>query len=141
MLKSQPIVLVEDDHDDKELFESILRELKIENKIVWFREARAAYQYLSTTLESVFIIFSDINIPGKNGLEFKREIDANPVLRKKSIPFIFYSTAANKKDVDEAYIQLTIQGFFKKGHSYEEVKGLLKTILEYWEKCKHPNSD
>jgi len=140
MSKSGPIVLVEDDPDDKELFEGIVKELNIQNKIEWFVDAERAYNYLDNTLEPIFLIFCDINMPGKNGLEFKREIDLNPTLRRKSIPFIYLSTAATQKDIDTAYIELTIQGFFKKGNSYEEMKSLLKSIFDYWTCCKHPNS-
>ncbi|WP_339924489.1 response regulator [uncultured Cyclobacterium sp.] len=140
MSKSGTIVIVEDDRDDVEIFESIVRDLNIQNKIEWFAEAESAYKYLSTTSDKMFLIFSDINMPGKNGLEFKREIDATPELRKKSIPFVFFSTAASQKNIDEAYLNLTIQGFFVKGSNYDELKKLLKNIFEYWMHCKHPNA-
>jgi hypothetical protein len=52
---------------------------------------------------------------------------------------MFYSTSANQQDINEAYSQMTVQGFFKKGRTYEEVKNMLKMILEYWTVCKHPN--
>jgi len=141
MSKFGSIIIVEDDYDDKEVFESVVRELNIQNTIEWFSEAQSAYEYLSTTSTSVFIIFSDINMPGENGLEFKRRIDSHSELRKRCIPFIFYSTAAEKKDVDEAYLKLTIQGFFKKANTYQEAKKLLKNIFEYWSNCKHPHMD
>ena len=140
MSKSGPIVLVEDDQDDKEIFETILEDLNIKNKFVWFRESESAFDYLSTTSESVFLIFCDINMPGFTGLEFKRNIDGDPELRKKSIPFVFFSTFASQKAIDEAYIKMTIQGFFEKPSKYDEVKTLIKLILDYWKYCKHPNS-
>lgn len=140
MSKSGTIVIVEDDEDDKEIFEEIVRELGIQNKIAWFPEGASAYRYLSTTSDSIFLIFSDINMPGKNGLEFKRQIDSTPGLRRKSVPFVFFSTAASQKDIDEAYMELTIQGFFVKGNNYEDIKKLLKNIFEYWISCRHPNS-
>ncbi|RYZ86734.1 MAG: response regulator [Proteobacteria bacterium] len=140
MSKSGTIVLVEDDYDDREIFEILVRALEIPNKIVWFAEGNSAYEYLSTTTDTIFLIFSDINMPGKNGLQFKREIDATPELRRKSIPFLFFSTAASQKDIDEAYIELTIQGFFLKGSSFEQSKKLLGNIFGYWMSCKHPNS-
>ncbi len=75
-----------------------------------------------------------------NGLELKRKIDKDPKLREKSIPFIFYSTAANKDAVDEAYTELTIQGFFIKGTDYQKTKSLIQVIIEYWKNCVHPNN-
>lgn len=134
------ILIVEDDADDKEFLEEMIRELGVENKIVWMRNANEALTYLCTTAESLFLIFSDINMPGLDGLEFKRTIDADPVLRKKSIPFIFYSTSASPDAIDEAYTQLTIQGFFVKGNDYNKTKALIYTIIDYWKSCKHPNT-
>ncbi len=52
-------------------------------------------------------------MPIMNGLELRRHIQENEGLRKKSIPFVFLSTAARPKEVEEAY-NLTVQGFFVK---------------------------
>jgi len=133
------IVVIEDDSDDQEIFEMIVTELDINNKIKWFSEAQSAFQFLKETNENIFIIFSDINLPGHNGIEFKRAIDADPDLRKKSIPFVFLSTQASQKDVNEAYTQMTVQGFFTKGSNYNEMKAVLKYIFAYWKFSRHPN--
>lgn len=140
MSKSGTIVIVEDDIDDKFFLESIIRELNIPNEIRWFDNTDDALAFLAFTVSPIFIIFSDINIPGKNGLEFKRQIDGDFKLRKKSIPFIFYSTSAYQRDVNEAYLHMTIQGFFKKGTEYDQTKKMIKTIFEYWQLCQHPNT-
>src|SRR5687768_2818899 len=94
-MKSGPIILVEDDADDEDIFEEVLKELKVYNKIVWFINAKDAMEYLKATSEQPFIIFCDINLPGLSGIEMKRKIDADKELRRKSIPFVFYSTAAD----------------------------------------------
>ena len=141
MSKFGPIVIIEDDREDMELFESAVRDLHISNEIKWFAETQSAYEFLATTEVSTFLIFCDINLPGRNGLEFKKAIDENPELRKKSIPFLFYSTAAKQKDVNEAYMEMVVQGFFQKEHSYGQMKEMLKVIFDYWSLCKHPNAD
>tara|TARA_Y100000815_G_scaffold116604_1_gene105242 strand:- start:69223 stop:69741 length:519 start_codon:yes stop_codon:yes gene_type:complete len=140
MYRSGPIVLVEDDADDKEVFEDIVKELGYENPVVWFDTTLKAYDYLKLTKDTVFIIFSDINMPYESGLEFKCRIDSDDHLRKKSIPFVFYSTTVNQKAVNEAYIKMTIQGFFQKGDDYKEMKELISIILKYWTYCHHPNT-
>ena len=139
-MKSGPIVVVEDDVDDKEVLEDILRELNVKNKVIWFTKSNEAFQYLKTTLEQPFIIISDVNIPLENGIEFKRRIDNDPQLRQKSIPFVFYSTSIKKETVTEAYSEMTVQGFFKKGNSHSEIKKDVKLIVDYWMVCRHPNS-
>lgn len=140
MGKAGEILIVEDDADDRTFFETVIRELNVPNELVWFDNTDDAYNYLMETTKSIFMIFSDVNLPGKNGLEFKLRIDTTPKLRKKSIPFVFYSTQVNQRDVNDAYINMTVQGFFKKGIDHEESKMLLKTIFDYWRLSKHPNT-
>jgi CheY-like chemotaxis protein len=140
MSKYGMIMIIEDDEDDKELFEKVVRELGIKNEIKWFIETNSAFSFLSSTEEDIFLIFCDINLPGKNGIDFKRDVDENPELRKKSIPFLFFSTAASQKNVDEAYTEMVVQGFFKKEFSYDRMKEMLRTIFDYWTLCKHPNA-
>lgn len=139
MSKYGPILIIEDDEDDKRLFEDVVKDLQYNNKIIWYDNTEDALEYLKRTHDNIFMMFSDINLPGRNGLEFKKKIDSVPELRKKSIPFVFYSTSAHQQDVDEAYSKMTVQGFFKKGRTYEEAKTMLGLIFEYWKMCKHPN--
>jgi len=139
-MKSGPIIVIDDDADDKDLFESVLKELAVRNKRLWFTNCKDALDYLRKTEEQPFIIFCDVNMPGLAGIEFKRQIDEHPALRKKSIPFIFYSTSIDQATVNEAYTQMTVQGFFQKKHRYEEVKRDIKLMLDYWHECRHPNT-
>lgn len=139
-MKSGPIILIEDDADDKEVLEGILKELKVSNKLAWFSHAENAFVYLKTTREQPFLIFCDVNLPVEDGVSFKRRIDADPYLRQKSIPFVFYSTSIDQQTVNEAYTEVTVQGFFQKGNRYEEIKKTIKLIVDYWMQCRHPNS-
>lgn len=140
MSKSGPILIIEDDEDDKDFLETMIRNHGFKNEIKWFVLTKDAYEYLSTTDKSVFMMFCDINMPRQNGLQFKHDLDADPLLRKKSIPFLFYSTSASQEAINEAYTELTVQGFFVKGSDYEQEKIMLKTILDYWGFCRHPNT-
>jgi CheY-like chemotaxis protein len=141
MAKSGPIVIIEDDTDDKDLFMEILKELEVRNEVTWFTKCEDAFEYLKTTKDQPFLIFSDVNLPKQNGIEFKRQLDSDETLRKKSIPFIFYSTSVAQKIVNEAYTQMTVQGFFQKANSYDEIKNNIRLIIDYWTACRHPNAD
>jgi CheY-like chemotaxis protein len=140
MPKSGPIILVEDDPDDEGIMEEVLNELNIDNKLLHFNTSADAFHYLKMTSEQPFIIFCDVNLPEQTGIEFKRQIDEHKELRKKSIPFVFYSTSVNQSFLDEAYTQMTVQGVFKKENSYKKIKKLITVIFDYWQLCKHPNS-
>lgn len=140
MAKAGPIIIVEDDADDKNILEIILAELNVSNKIIWFTNGDDTYDYLKNTTEQPFIIICDINLPRKSGIEFKSELDSDKQLRKKSIPFIFYSTSIDQKTVNDAYTKMTVQGYFQKNPAYKEIKETIKVIIGYWQLCTHPNS-
>jgi CheY-like chemotaxis protein len=135
-----PIILVEDDDDDIEIFKEVLKELDIPNQLISFKRPDNAYHFLEKNDEQPFIIISDMNLPGMSGLEFKNKLDANENLRKKSIPFIFYSTSAEKKYITTAYLNLTVQGYFRKADNLKGIKNQLRIIFEYWKICQHPNN-
>jgi CheY-like chemotaxis protein len=135
-----PVIIIEDDPDDQEIVEDAFKEIGTTHQLVFFNKSFDAFDYLQTTTSQPFLILCDMNLPQQNGVEFKRQIDNDPLLRPKSIPFVFFSTSVKKKDVDTAYNELTIQGFFQKSTNYEDLKHVLHVIMEYWKVCKHPNS-
>jgi CheY-like chemotaxis protein len=138
MAKNGPILIVEDDLDDQQTLEDALNEAQVVNEFVFFDNATDAMQYLQTTKHEPFLIFCDVNLPKIDGIEFKRMIDNTPELRARSIPFIFYTTYISQYAVNEAYSNLTVQGFFQKNNSYKELRDVVKTIIDYWSICRLP---
>lgn len=136
---SDPIVIVEDDADDQYFIRTICEKLGVTSDLIFFEDGQQALNYLQTTQRKTFLILCDINMPIMNGLELRRKIQEDEHLLKKSIPFVFLSTAARPKEVEEAY-NLTVQGFFVKASQLSEMEKSLELILNYWLKCKHPNS-
>jgi CheY-like chemotaxis protein len=134
-----PIILVDDDREDREITHEAIKKLDLPNKVICFPNGKEALDYLKTTTDNPFIIFSDIDMPVLNGLQFRNEINKNERLRKKSIPFVFLTSTVTKSTVDLAY-ELTVQGFFTKLHSFEELQAQLSLVLEYWKTARHPNS-
>jgi CheY-like chemotaxis protein len=140
MITVGPIVIVDDDVEDHEIFEDVMNEMETLHPRVYFTHCKKALEFLRTTPEQPFLILCDINLPEMNGLELKKQIDANAELRKKSIPFVFFSTSTGNIDVYEAFTEMTVQGFFKKEDSIHQLKRTLTLIINYWKLCKHPNS-
>lgn len=138
MNKSGPIIIIEDDLDDQELFQEVFDSLNLKNEIKFFNEGEQALEYLTDTTIEPFIIFSDINMPKLNGMELREKVHENEDLRIKSIPYLFFSTSAEQEHVVDAYSK-SIQGFFVKPNSFPELKDTIKTIVEYWQKCVSPN--
>jgi CheY-like chemotaxis protein len=137
MISNDPIIIVDDDQDDQFLMRKICEKMNVQRKLIFFEDGREALRYLRTTDDKPFIILSDINMPAMNGLELLREIVKDDFIRMKSIPFIFFSTAASPSQIREAYA-LTVQGFFVKETSMSKIEHSLRVILDYWEHSKHP---
>ncbi len=140
-MQSDTIVLIEDDADDKEILTMVVKDLGIENPLIWFSDCASAYEYLKKTSETPFLILSDVNLPGLNGIEFKHQINRDKHLRQKCVPYVFYSTSVNQASVNDAYDQLTVQGYFKKSSGYAQIKQTIKVIYDYWSICEHPSSE
>ncbi len=140
MSPSKPILLIDDDEDDHEIIKAVCDKLGISDLLKHFTTGREFLSYLRSTPDAPFLILCDINMPGMNGLQVRSELVSDEKLRKKSIPFVFLSTSATNDQVQKAY-DLTVQGFFTKGVSFQQTEQLVRKILEYWSDCKHPNTN
>ena len=140
MSKNGPIVLVEDDVDDQELITEVIGKLGFSNTVKIFINGREALDYLQLTSEQPFIIFCDVNMPVMNGLELRQQINEDESLRRKSIPFVFLTTASDKRPIQKAY-ELNVQGFFTKPHDINELQSIMQCTLKYWQWCLHPNTN
>ena len=138
MNKTGPIIVIEDDADDKEILKEIFKELDFKNETIFFAEGEKALDYLTNTDTKPFLILSDINMPKLNGIELREKIHTNEDLRLKCIPYLFFSTSAEQKYVVDAYSK-SVQGFFIKPNSFDKLKRVIKVIVEYWQECESPN--
>jgi len=138
MNKNGAIIIVEDDPDDQEMFSVVFKELNYKNEIIFFNDGQEALAYLTAESSEPFIVFSDINMPKLNGIELRKQIHENENIRIKTIPYLFFTTSAEQNAVIDAYSK-SIQGFFVKPSSFQNLKELVKTIVDYWQKCESPN--
>jgi CheY-like chemotaxis protein len=134
------IVLVDDDSYERELLESALGERGWDAKVEYFNNASGALDHLRQNRDEIFIIISDMNMPIMNGMSFKMAIDADPELRKKSIPFIFATSSSEKSEITQAF-EYRVQGYFQKPNTTEEQADMLDIIIKYWIISSHPNKD
>ncbi|MEO7524585.1 MAG: response regulator [Ferruginibacter sp.] len=140
MPKDGPIIIIEDDMDDRFTLEEALREANVSNELVFFDNGPDAFEFLQSTIKQPFIILCDVNLPRQNGIEFKRELDNNPIMRAMAIPFIFYTTFVSQYAVNEAYKNMTVQGFFQKNNTHKELKDVIRIIIDYWRICRQPQN-
>lgn len=138
MAKTGPIIIVEDDPEDQEVLADVLQSNGVTNELKFFGNGQEALNYLLETPDNPFLIICDINMPVMNGLELKDEINKNELLAQKSIPFVYYTTHAEKHAVEKAY-HMSVQGFFQKPATITEMQQLLHQVIGYWIASFHPN--
>lgn len=138
MNKDGPIIVIEDDADDQEILVDIFKKLGYANKIIYFQDGNDALVYLNKREAQPFLILSDINMPKLNGFDLRNKIFTDQQLQSKCIPYLFFTTSANKKSVVDAY-SMSVQGFFVKPTSMQAIEDTIRKIIEYWKECIAPN--
>ena len=77
-------------------------------------------------------------MPKIGGFELRNRVFTNEQLQTKCIPYLFFTTSANKKSVIDAYT-MSVQGFFVKPNSMQALENTIRKIVEYWQECIAPN--
>jgi len=96
------ILLADDDEADRLLFSETLDELEIKPILHTVNNGVELMAYLNKkNVQLPHIVFLDLNMPRKNGLECLKEIRNNDKL--KSISIAIYSTSVNENDMDETF--------------------------------------
>jgi CheY-like chemotaxis protein len=139
MPQQPPILIIQGDREEQLILLDVIGKLNIKNPVKFIDDGVAAFEFLQNQFIQPLVILCDVNIPGMNGLELRRKINAQEALRRNSIPFLFLTSSANKQLVREAY-DLTVQGFFLKPKKTESLENVLKVIIDYWKSSVHPNS-
>ena len=75
------------------------------------------------------IIFLDINMPKKNGLEALQEIKSDPAL--KNILVIILTASKSINDINKAY-ENGANSYLIKPSNINELNGFIKSAIEYW---------
>jgi CheY-like chemotaxis protein len=139
MKKEGPVIIIEDDLDDKEMLEEVFKKLGYPNELLFFGDGQTALDFLNGSSVIPFIILSDINMPKLDGFALRDKIKMDADLQLKCIPYLFFSTASSQKAVVDAYSR-SVQGFFIKQNTMIELEKTITVIMEYWKRCVAPNN-
>jgi CheY-like chemotaxis protein len=134
-----PVIVIEDDIDDKEVLEEVFQKLDYPNQLLFFQDGQSALDFLNSSDVTPFIILSDINMPKLDGFALRNKIKMDAALQIKCIPYLFFTTASSQRAVVDAY-SLSVQGFFVKQNKMEELEKTISVIMEYWKRCVAPNN-
>jgi CheY-like chemotaxis protein len=121
------VLYVDDDHDDRDLFWEVTKEIDSRIKIVVARNGQEALDLLhEEKWLSPDIIFIDINMPVMNG--FQTLVELRKIKRLENTKLVMYSTSINQKAT--LACKDSNVPFIKKGNTMSDIKKELKLIFE-----------
>jgi CheY-like chemotaxis protein len=131
-MSAKPIVIIEDDVDDRDFICKIMSSLPVSHPLLTFANGREALTYFATTTDEPLLVICDINMPMINGLELRLAMIKDDEIRKKVKAFVFLTTGVSPHSLLLSS-QLQVQGLFEKPTDYDGLSKLLTTITCYWE--------
>jgi CheY-like chemotaxis protein len=139
MRNLEPILLVEDDRLDTMMVKQALKDLKVLNPLVCSGNGKEALDYLKDEHKAKpCVIFSDLNMPQTNGVEFLRTIKADE--RLKRIPVVVLTASAEEQDIFETF-NLGVAGYVIKPFDYKKLVEAIRTIAMYWTLSELPEGE
>lgn len=122
------VFLIDDDPEDREIFESALKSLSTPTKYV---EARDGQEGLELILRNDFgipdYIFIDLNMPKIGGLELLTTVRKHPSY--KAVQIFMYSTSS--VDIEkEKCMEAGASGFITKHDSFGDLCSELKRVID-----------
>jgi len=120
------IVLAEDDRDDRLFFKNAFKGLKIDNKLTVCEDGLALMDYLNTVEPLPHILFLDLNMPGKHGMECLRELRTNQ--RYADLSIAIYTSLKSPTVGEEALLQ-GANVFIRKPNEPEDLKKILQEVI------------
>ncbi|MFA9187740.1 response regulator [Flavobacterium sp. FBOR7N2.3] len=121
------ITLADDDEDDRLFFTEAFDELKINTVVNTVNDGVALMNFLNAP-ESILpnIIFLDLNMPLKSGIECLKEIKENP--KFSDIVIAIYSTSSSEEDIENTFV-LGANIYIKKPNNFGKLKDVLSEVV------------
>lgn len=136
MAQLRPILLVEDSSRDIELVLAALKKHNLANEVAVARDGVQALDFLHRRAEyqsrapgQPIVIFLDLKMPRKDGLEVLREVKADPVL--SAIPIVMLTSSREEVDLVRSY-QLGANAYVVKPVGFQEFVDAIKQTGMFW---------
>jgi CheY-like chemotaxis protein len=126
-MKNLKICLVDDDQDDREIFQEAFNELNSGNDLNTFSSGLEVIDYLNSAETAPDLIFLDLNMPFMGGLETLREIRKDD--RFKTLSVAIYSTSSTDKDIEET-LAAGANIYITKPASFSTLKDMLEKVIK-----------
>ncbi|MGH9451619.1 MAG: response regulator [Terriglobia bacterium] len=124
-MKKISVLIVDDSSVMRKIIERSLRQAGIELEKVMEADNGADALTL-VAANAIDLIFSDVNMPKMDGLEFLRQVRG--IERAKGVPILMITTEGSEQKVVEA-ITLGAKGYIRKPFSADQVREQVTQLL------------
>jgi CheY-like chemotaxis protein len=120
------ILLADDDENDRMLFRDALHEIRINNILETVNDGQELMNYILEHANILpHLLFLDLNMPRKNGLECLIELRK---LYSREITIAIFSTSSNDKDIEETFLH-GANIYMTKPNNFNELKEALNRVV------------
>lgn len=128
------ILLVEDNPGDIRLTEEALKETDVKTRLISVVDGEEALAYLRkkgdfANVSQPDLIFLDLNLPRKNGLEVLEEIKSDEDL--KYIPVVVITSSEAEHDIVKSY-DLHANCYITKPVDFDDFSNVIQSIVKFW---------
>ena len=124
------ILLADDDNDDRYFFSVALEEMVFNSTLKLIPDGVSLMQELNDESKSVpDILFLDMNMPRKSGMECLKEIRSNR--RFDTLCIAIYSTFDTEDQIDKI-LAAGANIYFNKPHEMEKIKEMIKQVIRIY---------
>ena len=135
--KTVPILVVDDDEDDRLLLSEAFEETRLLNQLYILEDGEQLLDFLyhrgayadPAISPRPGLILLDLNMPKKDGREALKEIKADPNL--SLIPIVILTTSKAEEDIYISY-KLGVSSFIVKPVTFNKLIEVIQTIGRYW---------
>ena|SRR6187551_3112941 len=121
------VLLADDDENDRLFFIDAFDEIKIKTVVNTVNDGVDLIKYLlSPDVVLPHVLFLDLNMPRKGGMECLAEIKSDD--RFNNIAIAIYSTSASDEDIEETFVN-GANVYIKKPSDFEELKKILTKVI------------
>lgn len=124
-----PIVVADDDPEDRQLIKEALQESRLLNELVFVKDGEELMAHLESSESPPGLILLDLNMPKKDGCETLKEIKSHPKL--KQIPVVVLTTSKAEEDIYRTY-NLGVNSFVTKPVTFTALVDTMKDLGRYW---------
>jgi DNA-binding NarL/FixJ family response regulator len=120
------IILADDDDDDRLLFKDVLKEYSQTSNLRFAHNG----EHLMSLLRSEDlpdVLFLDLNMPLKNGIECLEEIRGDEKL--KDLPVVIFSTSSHPGTINQMY-EIGAQLYVRKPNDFTHLRKAIHAVLK-----------